>query len=80
MLVALTTLLAAAVIGSPLIARQSSLSSFISKERAIALNGAIANIGGSGPELIPGAFLGIVVAAPSTLNQNYFTLGHATLH
>lgn len=52
--------------------RQSSLSAFISKERAIALNGAVANIGGSGSELVPGAFPGIVVAAPSTFNPNYF--------
>ena len=72
MLVALFTLFAAAVVASPLAARQSSLPSFISRERAIALNGAVANIGGSGSELIPGAFPGIVVAAPSTVNPDYF--------
>jgi glucoamylase len=70
--IALLAAAAAAAATSPLVERQSSLSSFISKERSIALDGAIANIGGSGSELIPGAFPGIVVAAPSTFNPNYF--------
>ena len=60
------------VAASPLAPRQSSLSSFITSERAIALNGAISNIGGSGSELVPGAFPGIVVAAPSTYNPDYY--------
>jgi glucoamylase len=72
MVVAFIALLAAAAAASPLVERQSSLSSFISKERSIALDGAVANIGGSGSKLVPGAFPGIVVAAPSTLNPNYF--------
>jgi glucoamylase len=63
MLVAFVILFAAASVASTLTDRQSSLSSFISKERTIALNGAIANIGGSGSGL---------VAAPSTFNPNYF--------
>ena len=72
MVVAFIALLAAVAAATPLVERQSNLSSFISKERLIALDGAIANIGGSGSELVPGAFPGIVVAAPSTLNPNYF--------
>jgi glucoamylase len=72
MLVAFVILFAAASVASTLTDRQSSLSSFISKERTIALNGAIANIGGSGSGLVPGAFPGIIVAAPSTFNPNYF--------
>src|SRR3954454_23142284 len=75
MVVAFITLLAAAAAAATansLVERQSNLSSFISKERSIALDGAVANIGGSGSELVPGAFPGIVVAAPSTLNPNYF--------
>lgn len=71
MVVTFIALLAAVAAATPLVERQSSLS-FISKERLIALDGAIANIGGSGSELVPGAFPGIVVAAPSTLNPNYF--------
>lgn len=72
MLATFVALLAAARAANSLTERQSSLSSFISKERSIALNGAINNIGGSGSELVPGAFPGIVVAAPSTFNPNYF--------
>jgi glucoamylase len=72
MVVAFIALLAATAAATPLVEIQSSLSSFISKERLIALDGAIANIGGSGSELVPGAFPGIVVAAPSTFNPNYF--------
>ena len=72
MRVTLTALLAVAAIASPLTERQTSLSSFISTERSIALNGAVANIGGSGSDLVYGAFPGIVVAAPSTFNPNYF--------
>jgi glucoamylase len=72
MLATFVALLAAARAANSFTERQSSLSSFISKERSIALNGAINNIGGSGSELVPGAFPGIVVAAPSTFNPDYF--------
>lgn len=57
---------------NPLTSRQSSLSSFIITERSISLNGAINNIGGSGSELVPGAFPGIVVTAPSSYNPDYY--------
>lgn len=52
--------------------RQQSLDSFISAERAIALAGALANIGGLNSSLVPGADPGIVVASPSKVNPNYF--------
>jgi hypothetical protein len=72
MLATLVALLAVARAANSLTERQNSLSSFIRQERSIALNGAINNIGGSGSELVPGAFPGIVVAAPSTFNPHYF--------
>ena len=52
--------------------RQTTLNNFVKSETTIALDGAIANIGGSGSELVPGAFPGMVVAAPSTYNPDYF--------
>jgi glucoamylase len=69
----LVSLLAAFAAGSPFLARrQSSLDDFVKKEKAIALQGAINNIGGHGSPLVPGADPGIVVASPSTDNPNYF--------
>ncbi|KAJ4397765.1 hypothetical protein N0V93_002001 [Gnomoniopsis smithogilvyi] len=45
--------------------------SFVSSERAIALQGALNNIGPDGSE-VPGASAGLVVASPSKANPNYF--------
>lgn len=68
----LATLVALVSTSPTLDARQSSLDSFIESERVIALNGALANIGGLNSSLVPGAEPGIVVASPSTVNPNYF--------
>ncbi|MCJ1412272.1 hypothetical protein MMC19_006365 [Ptychographa xylographoides] len=48
-----------------------SLSSFITTESPIALQGILNNLGSSG-SLAPGAAPGILVASPSTTNPNYF--------
>ncbi|KIW31506.1 uncharacterized protein PV07_03151 [Cladophialophora immunda] len=52
--------------------RQASLSTFVSQEQAIAIQGVLANIGGLNSSLVPGASPGVVVASPSTVNPNYF--------
>ncbi|KAH0843147.1 putative glucoamylase [Fonsecaea pedrosoi] len=52
--------------------RQASLSTFITQEQAIAVQGVLANIGGLNSTLVPGASPGVVVASPSTVNPNYF--------
>ena len=46
------------------------LSSFIDSEKAIALDGILANIGPDGT-LAQGAKAGVVIASPSTVNPNY---------
>ena len=53
MVVAFIALLAAVAAATPFVERQSSLSSFINKERLTALDGAIANIGGSRTRRLP---------------------------
>lgn len=50
-------------------ARDAALDSFVSTERAIALQGALNNIGPDGSE-VPGATAGFVVASPSKVNPN----------
>ena len=45
------------------------LTSFVASERAIALQGALNNIGPDGSE-VPGAGAGFVVASPSKANPN----------
>ncbi|RFU29189.1 hypothetical protein B7463_g7149, partial [Scytalidium lignicola] len=49
----------------------TSLDDFISTERAIALQGALNNIGPNG-SAVPGAGAGFVVASPSKVNPDYF--------
>ena len=74
------TVLAASLMGSatcsPILdTRQpASLDSYISSETVIALDGALANIGGTNNSIVTtgGALSGIVVASPSTVNPNYF--------
>ncbi|KAK3368937.1 family 15 glycosyl hydrolase [Lasiosphaeria ovina] len=48
-----------------------SLDSFVSRERALALQGVLDNIGPNGAK-VPGAAAGIVIASPSKVNPNYF--------
>ena len=54
--------------------QSSSLDGFISNEAVIALDGALANIGGTNNSIVTadGTLPGIVVASPSTVNPNYF--------
>ena len=47
------------------------LSSFITNERSVALQGILDNVGAAGA-LVQGADAGVVVASPSTDNPNYF--------
>ncbi|KEF52792.1 uncharacterized protein A1O9_11209 [Exophiala aquamarina CBS 119918] len=50
----------------------NTLSEFIAQERPVALEGALANIGGLNSSWVDGASPGVVVASPSTVNPNYF--------
>ncbi|KAH8680884.1 family 15 glycosyl hydrolase [Xylariales sp. PMI_506] len=68
-LVALTSAFANA--RSITLSRDASLDAFIEAERAIALQGALNNIGANG-SLAAGAGAGYVIASPSTVNPNYF--------
>lgn len=61
-------LLAGSSLSSPLESRD--LSSFITKERATALQGILNNIGPDG-KLSQGAASGVVIASPSTVNPDY---------
>lgn len=51
---------------------RQSFDSFVTAERQRSLEGALANIGGTGSSLVPGADPGMVVASPATVNPNYF--------
>lgn len=73
----LTSILLTSTLASPsplqtLQERQDALSTFISREQPIALQGVLANIGGLNSSWVEGASPGIVVASPSTYNPNYF--------
>ena len=66
----LTWLVSASAGGVNELPRSSStLADFVQKERAIALQGALNNIG-SGGSLVQGAGSGFVVASPSKVNPN----------
>lgn len=52
--------------------RQSDIEQFIEAERAISLEGVLANIGGLNSTWAEGADPGIVVASPSRVNPDYF--------
>ena len=66
---AVSSLLCSPAIANPAWWHPSGLDSFIAAERAIALQGALNNIGPNG-SLVPGAGAGYVVASPSTENPN----------
>jgi glucoamylase len=51
---------------------RQSFDSFIAAERQRSFEGVLANIGGVGSSLVPGAEPGMVVASPATVNPNYF--------
>ena len=50
----------------------STLSTFITAQQAISVDGVLANIGGQNSSLVVGATPGVVVASPSTVNPDYF--------
>lgn len=52
--------------------RQSALDTYVAKERVIAFNHALGNIGGTNHTKVPQADAGIVVASPSDHFPNYF--------
>lgn len=56
-------------VGGAAWAQNVDLDAFVSSERAIALQGALNNIGPSGSE-VAGASAGLVVASPSKANPN----------
>jgi glucoamylase len=66
---AISSLLFSAARAIPSQLQARDLDSFITAERAIALQGALNNIGPDGSE-VPGAGAGFVVASPSTSNPN----------
>jgi glucoamylase len=49
-----------------------ALTTFITQEQAISVQGVLSNIGGLNSSLVEGASPGVVVASPSTVNPNYF--------
>jgi len=52
--------------------RQSAIDAFVAKEKVIAFNHALGNIGGTNHTRVPAADAGIVVASPSNFFPNYF--------
>jgi len=62
--VGFTSLLAGRAFAAPSELRSRDLNSFVASERAIALQGALNNIGPDGSK-VPGAGAGFVVASPS---------------
>jgi hypothetical protein len=67
--VGLVSLLLSETLAAPSDLRARDLASFIATERAIALQGALNNIGPNG-SAVPGAGAGFVVASPSKANPN----------
>jgi hypothetical protein len=66
----LFSLLCARALAAPGVGLYSrDLNSFVSSEKAIALQGALNNIGPNG-SLVPGAAAGLVVASPSKVNPD----------
>lgn len=53
-------------------AQNASINNFVTTERGISLDGALENIGGFNSPWVPGAYPGIVVASPSTVNPDYY--------
>ncbi|KAH8787688.1 1, 4-alpha-D-glucan glucohydrolase [Hyaloscypha finlandica] len=70
-IVGLVSLLLSETLAAPSDLRSRDLNSFIATERAIALQGALNNIGPNG-SAVPGAGAGFVVASPSKVNPDYF--------
>jgi glucoamylase len=67
--VGLGSLLLSRALAAPSDLRSRDLTSFIAAERAIALQGALNNIGPNG-SAVPGAGAGFVVASPSKVNPD----------
>jgi len=67
--VGLVSLLFSKALAAPSDLRSRDLTSFVAAERAIALQGALNNIGPNGSE-VPGAGSGFVVASPSKVNPD----------
>lgn len=63
------SLLLRGVVAKPTGLEARDLDSYVTAERAIALQGALNNIGPNGSE-VPGAGSGFVVASPSMVNPN----------
>lgn len=63
------SLLLCGVVAKPTRLEARDLDSYVTAERAIALQGALNNIGPNGSE-VPGAGSGFVVASPSMVNPN----------
>ena len=68
-LVGLVSLLISQSVAAPSDLRSRDLTSFVAAERAIALQGALNNIGPNG-SAVPGAGAGFVVASPSKVNPD----------
>jgi glucoamylase len=68
-IVGLASLLFSGVLAAPSDLRSRDLTSFVAAERAIALQGALNNIGPNG-SAVPGAGSGFVVASPSKVNPD----------
>ena len=68
-IVGLVSLLLSETLTAPSDLRSRDLNSFIATERAIALQGALNNIGPNG-SAVPGAGAGFVVASPSKINPD----------
>lgn len=65
----LISLLCSQAFAAPAEIGKRDLNSFVASERAIALQGALNNIGPDGSQ-VPGAGAGFVVASPSQVNPN----------
>jgi glucoamylase len=65
----LASLLCSPTFAAPADVGKRDLTSFITSERAVALQGALNNIGPDGSK-VPGAGAGFVVASPSKANPN----------
>jgi glucoamylase len=68
-LAGLVSLLCSQALAAPAEVAKRDLNSFVTSERAIALQGALNNIGPDGSK-VPGAGAGFVVASPSKANPN----------
>ncbi|KAI1356392.1 carbohydrate-binding module family 20 protein [Xylaria sp. FL0043] len=67
----LSVLAAGSVANGSILPQQSSLDSFVKKQRAVSLQNVLNNIGPDGSRAA-GAGAGVIIASPSTVNPNYF--------